>query len=182
MIGCLLPYKNYRNLRKPVETYEDYLAGNDGIVEAPPAATPSVTPTATQTPSPTITPNASKTPTPTITRTPSPTPPSSIQQITIQGPVFGFEYELPQKYRPSRLGFSDFSIQNNSNLLMIEEFVGRVPDAFTSSGLGERLFILERITGRNAIRIATIVDYDTEDERVTSLLENSSITLTLQYT
>jgi len=166
----------------PVDTYEDFLSENTDIVEAPPPPSPSKTPTPTRTPSATTTPGASKTPTPSVTRTPTPTPPSSLQEITIQGPIFGYEWNLPKKYLPSTLGFSNFSIVNNSDLLMIEEFVGRVPNSFTPSGLGEELYILERITGRNALRIATIVDYDEDTERIATLLENSSITLTLRYT
>lgn len=166
----------------PVDTYEDFLSENDDILEAPPLPSPSKTPSPTATPSATTTPGRSKTPTPTRTPTPTKTPPSTTQEIVIEGPIFGYEYQLPQKYLPSSLGFSNFYIVNDPDFAPIEEFVGRTPKAFTPSGLGERLYIVEKIANRNALRIATIVDYDEDTERIATLLENSSLTLTLRYT
>jgi hypothetical protein len=148
-----------------------------------------VTPTPSKTPPPTPTPSLTPNIIPSQTPTPSPSRQPKTVQFIINGPTINF-IDLPNNLLPQNRGYTSWTIkpgQFTSNLT--PNFAGVFPDDFKSSGLGEGLFTLRRIPNEDALMVDTaIIEVQTvlgqEMAVETSqggLLDNSSLTLTLEY-
>jgi hypothetical protein len=148
-----------------------------------------VTPTPSKTPPPTPTPSLTPNIVPSQTPTPSASRPSPVVQITIDGPTIN-TISLPANLLPRNRGYSSWKIkpgQFTSNLS--PNFRGFFPDDFKSSGIGEALSTLLKMENEDMLIIdtATIETSDTFGVAVAiensqgGLLDNSSLTLTLEY-
>ena len=114
---------------------------------------------------------------------PTPPEPLDFEEITLEGPFYDFEIDIPTELLPSNKGFNTWEIRNNplfpsthlSQFFVYEE--NEKPDSYEPSFAGEKILSLYKKTDYSFI----LITLDETQGITYSLPWGAKITLTLQY-